>query len=159
MRVRKFLFFVLLALASGLLPQNAHAQSISTQQALSFGQLLIRNNNSAHTVTVSPNGSTSYASGIMSVQNAVPGIYDLLGLIPDSDVSITISPPVLTLTCGCGGPDFTLDNFTISPATPHTDGVTGNTTFRLGATLHTSGTSATYIGVNYTGTMTVEINN
>lgn len=158
MKARGCAFFVFFTLAGWLFPPAALAQSLSVQQALGFGELLIRNNNSAHTVTVSPDGSTSYSSGIMSVENARPGMYDLLGLTPDSDVSITIDPPVVVLTCSCGGPDFTVDNFVIDPATPHTHAVTGNTSFRLGATLHTSGTSATYTGVNYTGTMTLEIN-
>jgi hypothetical protein len=73
------------------------------------------------------------------------------------DLHILLSPSPLTMSCSCGSPDFTVTSFVLSPATPHTDG-SGNTSFRMGATIRTSGNTAVYGNGAYSGLLSISIN-
>ncbi len=134
------------------------APEINPTQTLGFGKFLLLNNNAAHTVSVTPLGVTNYPPALVSQIPAREGIYELQGFLPDTDLSITISPPSLSLSCACATPVFTVDNFEISPVTPRTNPA-GNVTLRLGARLHTDGTRALYREGSYSGQISIIVNN
>lgn len=149
--------FVCASLVAGALPVLA-AENITITQHLSFGSFILKDNKAAHTVTVTPAGNATFAPEIVPLVDPVNGIYQLEGFNPNADLSVLIDPPSVALVCSCGGPQLTLDNFDLQPATPHTDPA-GAAVIYLGARLRTDGTQAPYHQGNFTGQISIIVNN
>ena len=144
---------------SGLLAGSATAfaaPALTVTQALAFGTIFLKNNDAVYSATITPLGILSYDSAFLFMGHAKNAAYSLSGADPDMDINVSFDPSPLTLSCSCGSPDLTLDNFTISPVLPHTN-LAGHTTFKLGATLLTSGSGPTYGDGAYSGTVTINL--
>jgi hypothetical protein len=158
MRASALAFLLLLALASR--PACA-ARDYTVVQHITFGTFSIAHNTGAKHITVAPDGSTSYDSGIYADVQAKPARYDLTGLPPNMTITLgtyVAVPPnqgglridnATSLTAG-GGPFFTIGNFTCN--NPTTDGA-GSATLLIGATLTTDGSGGYYNTGAYSGTL------
>jgi hypothetical protein len=148
-------FFCAAALISHI--NYAKADSgVVVLQPLSFGSFLVRNNNTAAAMTISPAGLVTHDHAFIPINAGKSGIFRLEGFTADSDLSVVISPSSLVMTCACISPDFVMDSFTTFPVTPHTDPA-GAVVVNVGATLHTNGNHAAYPESTYSGTLTLHV--
>jgi hypothetical protein len=156
MKFRKGTALIVCASAALLQSTVAFADpTVTLVQPLAFGKFVLRNNDTAATLTVSPLGVVTHDHAYIPITPAQNAVFSLTGFDPDVDLMINFSSPAV-VSCSCGGPDYTVDSFQISPAEPHTD-PGGNLTLNVGATLHTSGTHAMYSDAPFGGTLTMSI--
>jgi len=130
----------------------ANAQVIELQQ-LQFGEWVVTDNATQQTVTVNPDGSSSYSSGLIMLQSPQHGIYRIEGLPPFSTI-IGFDIVMTQAMDGPGAPTFSMDSFQTS-ADP-VDG-NGETILRLGATARTTGDGQGYPDGTYDGELTIDI--
>lgn len=152
-------FCAVLAFVAALATAPALAvQDVSIIQHLSFGGFILKNNNAQYSLTVTANGVTTYPPEMTMMTPAVNGIYQLSGFNPNADLSLMLNPTSVQLSCSCSGPHLIIDNFDIQPAIPHTD-PGGNATIKVGARLRNDGTNAPYGPGNFSGTLSIIVNN
>jgi hypothetical protein len=132
----------------------ASAQTIVENQALTFGKIVMSDLNTVSTVTVNPAGSYTVDPTTYIMEDPENGDYDLVGGPPSTAYTLTF-PPAVGLV-GPGVSNFTVDNFTILPASLTTD-LSGDVGFRLGARLRSSGSGLPYSDGNYSGTIDINI--
>ena len=130
------------------------AQAIVENQALTFGKIVMSDLNTASTVTVNPAGSFTVDPTTYIMEDPENGDYDLVGGPPNTAYTLTF-PPAVGLV-GPGVSNFTVDNFTILPASLTTDS-SGDVGFRLGARIRSSGSGLPYSDGNYSGTININI--
>lgn len=130
---------------------EAHAD-ISVLQKLRFGELIITDNDTCHTITVNPNGSFGHSDAIIKITDPQPGIYQIDDLIPNSVIHVNVTQ---IQPLSGGNNFFTLKDFQVI----HTNSdASGLTTVTLGATAETSGNGLPYDSRTYNGTLQIEIN-
>lgn len=134
------LFFQILLVALVLFASETFAQTISTTQALSWGEVILTDNNAQREIVIATDGNFTNDPEFLIVENPDVGVYQLTGDLPNRPIaSVTVT--VLTQMQG-GGQQFTMDNFVTShPAT--TDG-SGNATINVGARIRSSGDGTPY---------------
>ena len=143
-----FVFAALLVLASASF-SSACAQTAVATQNLSFGTFAITDFGTIGRITINTNGSYNRAGSIYVIDPPQRGEYAVSNAgMPNSAFTVTVSPASTTLT-GLSNP-LTVDDFTISPASPMTDGA-GNETVYIGARLSTSGGGTTHAEGVHTG--------
>jgi hypothetical protein len=133
---------------------SAQAQTITTTQALDFGEAVILANDAQYEIVVSHNGSYSVDPQISLVTPPTEGIYQLSGA-PALQLITAINITVTQQMIGAGE-DFIIDNFDINN-NPQTD-ASGDLTVEVGARLRTSGTGNPYLdATTYNSVMTMDI--
>ena len=144
---------------------TAEAQEINVIQDLSFGTFAIRENTMPHSITINPDGSTTYDPDIISNVDANRGEYQFTDLPANVTFFVGLSfsnPPSegglmidnQTPLSDGGGPQFTIT--TLIGEDLSTDN-NGDGTLYVGGTLTTSGTGATYNSGSYTGQFDVTL--
>ena len=129
--------FLLLAFAFG---QDALAQTISTTQALSWGEVVLTDNNAQREIVIATDGNFTHDPEYRFVTDPDVGIYQLTGDLPNRPIS-SVTVTVLTQMQG-GGQQFTMDNFTVQhPA--QTDG-SGEALITVGGRVLSSGDGTPY---------------
>lgn len=131
------------------------AQTLTENSPLTFGQIAMTDNNSAHQIILLTNGSFTADPAYIFFTTPQLGSYTINGQAPNTDLTINISPnPIRAL--GGGGPEFTLiDTFT-RPAIVRTD-ATGDVTFEIGGTLVSNGSGGAYLDDRHEGDFLVSV--
>lgn len=142
--------FGLFAVAAG----SARAQSIQELDPLSFGSFLVQSNATVSTLTVALDGPPLASGSIIILASGAPGRYRIGGLAGNTTLTISITASPLL------GPGLVSQYFELAafdhPPTVITNAL-GQATFRVGATLSTSGTNVPYTEGSYTGTIDIMI--
>ena len=151
----RILLFLALFLAVLCPVSGAFAQSISTTQALDFGEAVLLDNTAVREIILDQDASYSSDPEYVFVTNPVPGIYQLTGELPfRAIVSVTI---VVDQQMLGAGHQFTIDNFDIDHP-PATNG-SGEATIRVGARMQSSGTGSTYpTSTSFVGDLELSVN-
>lgn len=152
----RILFFIAL-LSLALSPvSSVFAQTISTTQALAFGEAVLMDNTAAREIIVDQDGSFTSDPEYTLITTPVPGIYQLTGdaaFRAISSVTVVVDQEMI----GPGGFQFTLDNFDIDHPV-QTNGA-GEATIRVGARMRSSGLGGLYPGGGtFTGNLTLSVN-
>lgn len=137
----RFLLSLLVVLfLSQTLVSSASAQTISETQALSWGELVLTDNNAQHEIVIATDGNYTNDPEYLFVTEPDVGIYLLTGELPNRPIaSVTVT--VLTQMQG-GGQQFTMDNFTVQH--PAQTDATGQALITVGGRLRSSGTGTPY---------------
>ncbi len=152
--MRFFGCFVCTICAFFMMTFSAYA-AVTTVQALSFGQFIMKNNDAAYNITVGTNSSVTFsAAGFIQIVSPQEGIYDLDGMAANAAIaSVTVTQ--VTPLSGSGF-DMQLINFQEThPAS--TDG-SGVARIEIGATARTNGLGGSYIDQTFNGTIQIQIN-
>ena len=131
--------------------QLATAQeTITEEQALSFGSFALVSSGSASSLEVPYTGSTPNATGgLYPLTQGEIGQYRLTGF--PAFIAVSISIPDFSLSRGTGKV-FTVGSFTHAAVFMDSN---GEALLELGATLSTDGDSTSYFDTDYTGTMSI----
>ena len=150
----QFLVIMLLWLSSA----NQAFAGITTIQALSFGEWIVKNNDAVHSITVNLSGPafTFDSAGFIIINpTAQLGIYDLDGMPPNMAISSVVITQITPLS-GPSGPNFQMNSF--QESNPGTTDGSGVARIRVGGTAQTSGSGVPYVDQTYTGTLQIQIN-
>lgn len=133
----------------------AHAQSINTVQALSFGEAVLTNNAASREILLSEDGSFTSDPQYLFVTDPLPGIYQVTGQTPG--LAITSVTVTVNLQPTGGGRQFIVDNFDIDhPA--NIDGA-GEATIRVGARFRSTGDGMSYpTSTTFNGNLQLTVN-
>jgi hypothetical protein len=134
----------------------AEAQDMAEIHSLNFGEFAMLDNNSVHTIVVTPGNIATYDPALIRGIQAQRGEYLLTGLPANEALGITLDNTVDLSHNGLGGGAlFTIDTYTTN--NPSTNGA-GDATLYIGATLSTSGSGSGYIDGPYSGSVDLTIN-
>ncbi len=152
---RKAILCLLLFLfAFGDGTNSARAQvDLTTNQALNFGTIAITNLVPVARVTILTGGGFTSSANVVFLSNPTRGEYTLTGGPPNSFFTIT-TPASISLV-GPGG-NFTLDNITVRPNNPRTDGAGEEDIFITGR-LQSQGAGTPYGDGVYNSTLLLTI--
>lgn len=128
---------------------------VTTVQALSFGQFVMKNNDAAYDITINTNGSYSFsAAGYIEIVAPQEGVYDLDGM-PANTAITSVTVTQITSLSGSGF-DMQMINFQeTSPAS--TDG-SGVARIEIGATARNNAIGGSYIDQTFGGVIQIQIN-
>ncbi len=119
---------------------------VSIIQALQFGEVISRNNNATHSITINTDGSYSLSGGFIEIAAPQEGIYDIDSLTPSTAIASIVVTQLQPLTAS--GEVFNMDNFTTTFGSTDAGGVARVT---LGARAQTTGTGISYANQTYSG--------
>ena len=139
-------------------PLFAIAQTVTETQPLSFGRVVIKQDDGLYTVALKSNCSGYTASPQYMLFFVDPQCASFLvtGYPANTFLTVNITPTTLTPQGGGGPANFTIINPFITPNNPKTD-ATGSVVFQLGATLRTSNSGGTYNNDTYDGIYQVDV--
>ena len=145
-----FVCFVYVFLAT--LPSYA---GVTTIQALSFGEFVMKNNDAAYDITINTNSSFTFsAAGFIEITAPVEGIYDLDGMAP----STAIASVTVTQVTPLSGSGFDLQMINFQETHPGSTDGSGVARIEVGATARTNGLGGSYIDQTFNGTIQIQIN-
>lgn len=152
MRTYLLIGLLLVALCASM---NAYAQSISVTQALSFGEVVLTDNNAQHEIVIANNGTYTNDPEYLFVTTPDVGIYQLTGDLPNrpiASVTVTVDQQMQG-----GGQQFTIDNFDISH--PAQTNASGEALITVGARIRSSGTGVPYFNSQaFNAILTLSVN-
>ena len=131
------------------------AQTVTTVQALDFGEWLSYGNAAEYEITVNTDGSYSADAAFIKITAPQEGIYDIEGgFTPFTPVASVVVTQQAVLAC-CGN-TFSMDTFqeTHSAAVD----AAGVVRVTVGGTANTSGNSSAYVDGTYNGSINIQIN-
>ena len=130
------------------------AQTISTTQALSFGEAVLTDNSAPRVIDLRRNGNVMEDPEYIFIVNPQVGIYQITGGVPNrrlDTVTMTVDQQVIG-----GGRQFTIDNFDIQ--SPNRLDGAGEGTITVGARLTSSGDGTAYLpSTLHTGALTLSV--
>lgn len=134
-------------------PDPSGAQ-VSVQQALSFGEFLMTNNNAQHDITVNPDGTYSYDAAYVEIVAPQRGEYLFTGMAPSTAITgVTVAQDTPLMN---GARNFQMVNFQV--IRPGSTDPAGEALIFLGATARSSGSTGAYPDQTYTGVIDIVIN-
>jgi hypothetical protein len=125
------------------------AADLNVDTPLSFGEIVVRSNTSASTVTVHRNGAFQSTNHILIIKPGTPGVFTIDGLPPYTTINLSVDLPASSSMNYPQTAQFTITAVDI-PSTVNL-GPAGSTQFKMGATLTTSGNPVNqyYSGAEY----------
>lgn len=123
-------------------------------QALEFGEWVITDNSTSHSITVETDGSYTHSPDLIMLDPPQQGIYQITGL-PNNAIINSVTVIMTQPLEGGGSESFTMDDF--DAIAPNAD-VNGETVVTLGATAYTSGNNNAYGDGDYSGELSLQIN-
>ena len=144
------LFFTLLLYAS----QTAQAQTITENQPLRFGTIMLTDNNAPRQIQLLSNGNYNADPQIVFFTDPQLGNFTVTGYPPLKILNVTIN--LVDLTNG-GTPVFSLSNSFTNPALIVTN-LSGSATFDVGATLSSDGSGSGFTDGSYDGVYSITVN-
>ena len=148
--MRLFKAFIHIFLLTLLVNSSAYA-GITILQPMRFGELVITNNDSMHTITINTDGSYSNSPSILIITAPQEGRYEIDGLVPSSVITVTASQ---NMPLSGGGNTFTLKNFQVIHSNSDATGVASVT---LGGDAETTGSGMNYSDLTYNGSIDLEV--
>lgn len=143
------------AMAAFACPVPAVAQTLQEMDPLAFGTFVVPSNAAVSTLTVPLTGSVSTTGSIIALTQGMPGRYRVGGLPGNAIVEIDVTANPLFAAAVPPSQFFLITAFD-HPLTVITNAA-GTATFRLGATLSTSGSGVPYTESTYTGTIDITV--
>lgn len=131
----------------------AGAQTVQEMEPLAFGTFVVPSNAAVSTLTVPLNGSVSTTGSIIALTQGRPGRYRVGGLPGNVIVDIDVTAAPLFGAALPASQFFQITAFDHPPTVITNAG--GTATFRLGATLSTSGSGVPYTDSTYAGTIDI----
>lgn len=138
-----------------LLVCPVRAQTITENITLSFGRVVLVDNNAPRRVVLLPTGGYTADPSYIFFSEPRMATVSVDGYTPFATLTVSINSATLTASGGGGTFFSTADIFT-NPTTVTTDG-SGSATFEIGATLVSDGSGANFIDSDYTGTYAVSV--
>lgn len=138
-----------------LFAMPASAQNITVVKELNFGEAVVTNNSSPHSITIQTNGSFTASNAFVFLEIPTEGQY----VFENLPVNTTVSSITVQVDQQMIGPgeDFIIDNFDIDGETITDDA--GELEFNLGARLRTTGSGANYLqNADFESALTITIN-
>ena len=132
------------------------AEQVTQQQALSFGTIALRDNNSAHQMSISFNGNINADPAFVIITPGNPAEFLLTNFTANTLVNIAILVPSPTTILAYGVDPATSDSHH-SFAPTVTTNLLGEATINIGANLTTSGVGY-YKDALYIAPMTISVN-
>lgn len=131
------------------------AQTITTIQAMNFGEAILTDNNAQHAITVRFNGNVTSDPEYIFIGGApVRGIYEITGGVPMQrldTVTVTVDQELLG-----GGGQFIIDDFDIQ--SPNRLNGAGEGTIRIGARIRSTGSGTPPpTSTTFNGLMTLDV--
>lgn len=131
------------------------AQTITENSPLSFGKIVIINNNAAHEITQQSDGGYIADPEFLFFDEPEMGNVSVTGYAPATVLNVALGVSPLRLD-GSGVAGFQIDTLYTHPATIVTDS-NGDARFDVGATLSSSGVGALMTNGAYEGTYTLTV--
>lgn len=141
------------------LDSGAYGQTLTQNTPLSFGRVVVTDNNAPRDITLlSSGGYIADPAYVFYAETPQLGSYTISGQAINSvmDIFIDVAATSLGPDVGTSPPQFFLVNPFTVPATVITDGV-GNATFQVGATLRSNGGGQNFLDANYSGSFTIMV--
>jgi len=125
------------------------AADLNVDIPISFGEIVVRGNNSVSTITVHRNGAFQSTNQILIIKPGTPGVFTLNGLPPYTTINLSVDLPASSSMNYPQTAQFTITAVDMPSAVNL--GPAGSTQFKMGATLSTSGNPANqyYSGAEY----------
>lgn len=145
-----------IAFSSLWLSSIAKAQTITTDQAFSFGTFAISDFSSVLSITIANNGSSSTTGPVVLFINPTRGEYTVDAGIANRNTNFTVTTPSsITLT----GPvsSFTVDNFVVRPPNPRFNN-SGIENLVVVGRLRSQGDGMAIGNASYTGNLDLTLN-
>tara|TARA_R110001599_G_scaffold280951_1_gene482526 strand:- start:50 stop:526 length:477 start_codon:yes stop_codon:yes gene_type:complete len=136
-------------------PAPATAQTVQEMEPLVFGTFVVPSNAAVSTLTIPLSGSVSTTGSIIALTQGMPGRYRVGGLPGSAIVDIDVNAAPLFGAAVPASQFFQITAFDHPPTVITNAG--GTATFRLGATLSTSGSGVPYTESTYTGTIDITV--
>lgn len=151
--IRNFVWILFCALLT--LPYQAVAQNITENARLSFGKVVLVDNNAQREIILNPGGG--YTADPQYIFFTDPQLANISvdGYTPNTTLTVTLGTANLTRPGG-GSAFFSIGDVFTNPAIIVTDPL-GSATFEVGATLTSNGNGAVFTDNNYDGTYTVTV--
>ncbi len=128
---------------------------VTVQQALSFGEFIIKDNDAQYDITVNADGSYTYDSaGFIEITPPQRGVYLFEGLDPSRAITSVDVTQAIALVATGGV--FQMVNF--QETHPASTSPLGAAQIFIGATARSSGTGVMYPDRTYIGTVDITIN-
>ena len=128
---------------------------VTTVQALSFGEFIMKNNDAAYDITVGTNsGVTFSAAGFIQIVSPQEGIYDL----DDMAANTAITSVTVTQVTPLSGSGFDMQLINFQETHPASTNGSGVARIEVGATARTNGLGGSYIDQAFNGTIQIQIN-
>lgn len=139
------------------LAPSIKAQTLTEDNRLTFGEIVMRNNASQQDITLFSNGSYTADPAYYFYSEPELGEYTVTGQVPNHIMDITVDVASTSIQPSGGGlPFFTLVNPFTVPAVVTTNGA-GTATFQIGATLRSNGSGAGFGDSAYDGVFIVTV--
>lgn len=125
------------------------AADLNIDAPLNFGEIVVRSNASASTLTIFRNGAFQSTNHILIIKPGTPGVFTINGLPPYTTINLSVDLPASSSMNFPQTAQFTITAVDI-PSSVNL-GPTGSTQFKMGATLTTSGNPVNqyYSGAEY----------
>ncbi len=149
--------FFLLPLSIGLFclwGVGANAQTITENQPLSFGKIVLVNNTAARQIELFPSGTYTADPEYIFFTDPQLGNITVDGYPPATPLTVTVG--VTNLTAGGSPALFSLSDTFTNPASITTDG-SGSVTFDVGATMKSDGSGSSFSDSLYDGSYTITV--
>lgn len=145
----------LVAAIAVLTPAVAPAQSITEVEPLSFGTFVVRSNHSIQTLTMPVTGAPYSSPSLIILAVGSAGQYRVTGLPGNADIAIDVAISPLFAPPVPNSQFFDVKDLDY-PASMISNG-RGEVSFRLGATLATTGSGLAYTDAAYQGFIDVTV--
>ncbi|RVT45428.1 hypothetical protein EMM73_13265 [Rheinheimera sediminis] len=116
--------------------------NVFVEQPLTFGQVVVLDNSTPHTLTVPAYGPVLSSSGLRMIKGGQPGIYTITGLEGPRAISLSVDLPVLSNSAFGSTDRFELTHLDMPDVVYSNEA--GEVQLRIGATVQTSGSGTTH---------------
>lgn len=142
MKTPIFIFFSL------FITTPAYADFI-VDNPISFGEIVVRSNNSVSTLILGRNGTERSTNDILILRQGSPGVFTLNGIAPYTNITLSVDLPAYSSMAYANTAQFSIT--AVDHQSTINMGSTGSVQFKMGATLSTSGNPAEnyYSGADY----------
>ena len=138
-----------------LVALNPSYAAVTTIQAMSFGEFVVKNNDAQYDVTINTSGSYTFdAAGFVEIAAPTEGIFDLDGMTPSTAISSVVITQISPLSGA--GEDFEM--VALQETHPGSTDGSGVARITVGGTARTSGNGTLYVDQTFNGTLQIQIN-
>ncbi len=129
--------------------------AVTTIQALSFGEFVVKDNAAQYNITINTNGTYTFDSaGFIELSNPQEGVFDLDGMTPSTAIVSVVITQIVPLSGA--GESFQMINF--QETHPGSTDGSGVARITVGGTARTSGNGTSYVDQTLSGTVQIQIN-
>ncbi len=154
-RLKAFIFICAVSVLSLSTSKILSAQTITENIPLTFGKVVIIDNNAVREIELFPSGTFTADPEYIFFSEPVLANITVDGYAPFTTLSIDVSTTTLNKPGG-GSAFFSVSDVFTNPAIVETD-ATGSATFEVGGTLSSNGSGAGFANADYEGIYSVAV--